>query len=191
VAPADQALVLAPPGGALVLGPGDEPGRAPLGDRELRRRLGLAGDEHELAADVFARIVGGGAPGADVDQLRLGPAADAVPGEGDRLVCPGGDSLGIAPSAAVLLLLPKLGEAGIPGRTRSLGAVEDPAVRRQREDVDLLQAIVAKPVADRLRRLPIAFRASHPVVEGEGLDGALGGSAGKLGGQGFRLGGGE
>ena len=48
--------------------------------------------------------------------------------------------------------LPKLGEARVPARPRALGAVEDLAVRGQRDDLHALQAIIAQPVADQPRR---------------------------------------
>ena len=155
MAPADQALVLAPPGGALVLRPGDDAGGAEAADRQLLDRARLRGGEDEPAAHVLALIVALRRAGADVDQVGVGAARDAVLGEADRLVGPGGDPL---------LPLPQFGEARVPAGPRALGAVEDAAVGGQREDLDALEADCAQPVADRLGGGAKALRAAHPVI---------------------------
>src|SRR5205085_5001173 len=147
MAPADQALVVAPPGALLVLRPGDDPRRAIFGDRQRRRIAGLAGDEDQLPAHVLAGIVALRGAGANVDQLRLRPSADAVLRENNGVLGPGGDPLRILPGRPVLPLLPKLGEACVPAGAGALGAVEDLAVRRQGDDLHLLEAILVEPVA--------------------------------------------
>ena len=119
MAPADQALILAPPGLFLVLSPGDQAGGAVDADRERRGLARLGGDQHESALHVLAAIIGFGGSGADVDQLPFGAAVDAVLGKADRLLGPGGDPLQIVPSPVVAPFLPKLGELCIQaGRRR-------------------------------------------------------------------------
>ena len=170
MAPADQAFILAPPGGSLVLGPGDDAGGAMAADGEIGDRLGLGRGQDQLAAKLLALIIGGGRAGADVDQLGLGAAADAVLGEADRLLRPGGYPHLVAPAIAVPPLLPQLREAGVPGGARALGAVEGLAVRRQADHLDLGEAVGGEPVADQLGGGAIAFRDPHPVVERQDLD---------------------
>src|SRR5581483_10341106 len=56
MAPADEALVLAPPAGVLVLRPGDDAGGAEPPDRELLDHARLRGGEDEPATHLLAAI---------------------------------------------------------------------------------------------------------------------------------------
>lgn len=63
--------------------------------------------------------------------------------------------------------LPQLGELRVPGRTRLLRAVEDPAVGGQRLDADLAQPLLAEAGHDVLGGGAVAARAAHAVVAGD------------------------
>ncbi len=108
-------------------------------------------------AHVLALIVALGRAGADIDQVRVGAAGDAVLGEADWLVGPRRDPF---------VPLPQFGEAGIPAGSRALGAVEDAAVGGQRNDLHAVQTGLAQPVADRLggRRESRPSRASGDIA---------------------------
>ena len=167
VSPAHEAVVEPPPGGLLVLRPGDDPGSAVPFDRQAFDRLGLGGDEDELAADVLPFVVRRLRAGADVDELRLGAAADAVLGQADGLVGPGGDAHRIHPATVLLALLPELGEARVPGGPRALRPVEDRAVGRKLDQLGLRETELGEAGADDLCGGPIAVRDAHAVVERE------------------------
>jgi hypothetical protein len=137
--------------------------------------------EDELPAHVLALVIGGRRSRADVDQLGIGAAADAVLGEAERLIGPGGDADMVGPAAAILPLLPQFGEAGVPAGAGPLRAVEDLPVGGERNHLDAGQALLPQPVADQLGGAPIAFRAAHPVMEGKRLDRPLRRRAGDLG----------
>jgi hypothetical protein len=144
--------------------------RRVAGDRA--RRLRLRRGEDEAAAHVPACIIRRGGAGADVDQLGFRLAAGAVLRQRERLVGPGGDARRVRPAPVAPAQLPKLGEARVPGRPRPLGTVEDPAVGGQRDDLDPVEAVFPKPVADQLGRRPEPGRAAHAMVERKRVDGA-------------------
>src|SRR5436305_1733392 len=94
------------------------------GQRKRRVRSGtgsarLRGGEDEAPAYLLPPIVALRGAGADIDEIDVGAARDAVLGEADRLVRPGGDPF---------MPLPQFGEARVPAGPRALGAVEDMAV---------------------------------------------------------------
>ena len=81
MAPADQILIVAPPGAHLIRVVADEAGGAELLDRlpMARRRGGVA--QHQLAAHVLAGVVAALRAGADVDELDRHVRALAVVGD--------------------------------------------------------------------------------------------------------------
>ena len=180
--PAQQGLVVAIPAGTLVLRPGDDPRRAVTADGEILHDLGLGGGEDEPAAYFPALIVRLGRPRTDIDQLRLGAAGDAVLREAERLIRPGGD-----PFSA----FPELGRPHVPAGARALRAVEDRAVRGQRDDLDAVETVALQPVADRFGGGAKPGGAAHAVVGGEDANGLHGARAGDFGGDGGALGGRE
>ena len=97
MAPAEQALIFAPPAGLLVLRPRHDPRGAIFGHRQRRRRIGLARNQDQLAADRLAGIVAVLVARADVNEGGVGRARDAIFRKAERLVGPGGDSAPVAP----------------------------------------------------------------------------------------------
>ncbi|PYQ41951.1 MAG: hypothetical protein DMF77_14510 [Acidobacteria bacterium] len=92
MAPADEVLVVAPPGAHLIGGVADEPRRPALFDRLAVARRGRRVAEHEPPAHVLAVVVAGLRPAADVDQLRGQVGALAVVRHGQAHVVHGGDA---------------------------------------------------------------------------------------------------
>ena len=74
---------------------------------------------------LLAGIVGLRVPAPTSTRSASARPADAVLGEADRLLVPGGDPLGIGPLAIDALPFPELGEAGVPARAASAGCHKD------------------------------------------------------------------
>ena len=144
VPPADQALVLAPPRRLLVLRPGDDARRAVLGRPPSgATALGLG---RRPAPACRARSCRHSRRPAcrrpTSTSVAVGLAADAVLRERDRLRRPTRRSARRRPSwPFAARLLPQLGEVGVPRGPRALRAVEDLAVRRERDHLDVGEAI--------------------------------------------------
>ena len=180
MAPAHKILVFARPRGALILGVAHDAGRAMCADREMLHRAGLRGNEHELAANVFASVIGLVGAFAHVHEIGRHVAAFTIFGERYRHGLPACDAHGGRPRATLLAEFPKFGEIGVPGQSRFLRSVDRLAVGGKFEDLRIAQPIGPCPLEHQLGCGAEAARAAHAMLARDAFEIAFGGFAGEL-----------
>ncbi len=180
MSPAHKIFVFAPPGGALVLRVTDDSGGAKFTYREVLHRPRLGRNEDNLALNIFPRVLAFGGPAAHVDQISGHVGALTVFRESDRHSVIASHEDGRLPGIAGLLHLPELGDVGVPGLARALGAIENLAVGGKFEDLHIAQAIGPCPLRDQFGRRMKSTRSALAMIAHDAFEIALRGFTGEF-----------
>ncbi len=165
MAPSHQPLVFHPPGAALVRRIGDDPRGAQLADGEIDDRAGLTRREHELAADILARVVGLRRAAAHIDEAGRHIRRHTVLGQRQRHRVPVAQTPHAANIVAGPLDLPEFAGLHFPYRSRLLRPEHGVAVCGIAKDLDGSDAVAFELLLDVPRCHHELLACAHAVLQ--------------------------